>query len=851
MERKRRRQAVARSPKQARPAPAPAAVQAAPASPGQRILELQRSAGNAAVAAALTAPAGPASALLARFVPVVVPGGGPVTHPTEAELKAKTLSEFDEFATKQADWHADKSIGSTAFRNRLRKLLEIARATVGDKQPVLGGCGDMKVDTLLTRKVDSDSSIRKPLQLYGLGVTQGEPTVEIEKTNDIDKALRFGNALVKLQPVLGGPVLKKIMKQKDSRTELEQLIAAGLVDHLIRYVKTCKPVLHANNGSEIESFILLVKTDSVDPVSLKGKLKNVRNFHRFEGRAIKKLLDHQKNTAKKDPFTLILHSAFDHNGAFHRDPNLSDVIERANKVTLMVEGSTSLSEMRGHIAPLAKKYGVSSQIEEVMLAGHGNARSMQMAGKLDANGDEVHERVVTNTPETDKLMKELLTNMASGPKARIVLNACLTASNSVNAPLDADPKKAAKQVQDAIAAQPSLTTYVQMAAAKEGVTVDVKGSNASFGRIPLMDAGGQLDLDPGSAAHLTSTKLQYVEFGGEPQGAMRAVLEEWAKDQLATPPTKNTLDAIDRRLTRTAGSTVWDEAVIRSLYSVVKANPGDGELIRVLGEPAGTLSEMPAEEDERKPSKIDEIPGGHANAILGGLVGADQWTAIKSIPLAIFQKWMRTDTTKRASFLTQLTKFNCSTAQPFVEIDYLDTNAQMGPMLPVAKAAAPPDGELMLSLLGVNADPIEAKSKDFLLAVIGASATFPPAIRTKIDTFWDGVVSPADVEKAIGRGTATPPVGGGVGGATNAPNVDLDGDGTNDFYITPMTRRGAVAARRLNVREQPDLAAGVVAGLSAGARVELIGESGDWYGIEHKGRTRFVHKDWVKLSATP
>ena len=107
-------------------------------------------------------------------------------------------------------------------------------------------------------------------------------------------------------------------------------------------------------------------------------------------------------------------------------------------------------------------------------------------------------------------MAELLRNMAADPNARIVLNGCLTASNSVNTPLDADPATAAAQVQGAINAEPSLATHLGAAAAAAGNRAQVRGANASFGQVGLMDPSGNLDIVPGARAPdplLTAAKV--------------------------------------------------------------------------------------------------------------------------------------------------------------------------------------------------------------------------------------------------------------------------------------------------------------------------------------------------------
>ena len=152
----------------------------------------------------------------------------------------------------------------------------------------------------------------------------------------------------------------------------------------------------------------------------------------------------------------------------------------ATHLTLMIEGKESLAEMSSELGPLARKYGQGNKIQQVMIAGHGNAQVIELAGTLDTaaldaggtNTDAEQGDNLTSstgaTADTDRFMAELLRNMANDPSARIVLNGCLTASNSVNAPLDADPATAAQQVHDAISAEPSLQTYLGAAAAAAG-----------------------------------------------------------------------------------------------------------------------------------------------------------------------------------------------------------------------------------------------------------------------------------------------------------------------------------------------------------------------------------------------
>ncbi|MBK6621388.1 MAG: hypothetical protein IPG32_11130 [Saprospirales bacterium] len=86
------------------------------------------------------------------------------------------------------------------------------------------------------------------------------------------------------------------------------------------------------------------------------------------------------DTSKAKPLTLILHTSIDHNGAFHRDPNFTAVVRDARMLTLMVEGFETLSEFQSQIGPLATTYGQNDRIDQIMIAGHGDAQFMELAG---------------------------------------------------------------------------------------------------------------------------------------------------------------------------------------------------------------------------------------------------------------------------------------------------------------------------------------------------------------------------------------------------------------------------------------------------------------------------------------
>ena len=167
----------------------------------------------------------------------------------------------------------------------------------------------------------------------------------------------------------------------------------------------------------------------------------LRNYHRFEAVALLTLAGNWTDTSKARPLTLILHTPLDHNVVFHHDPALTATITNANNLTLMIEGATSLAGASSLLQPIAHQYGQHGRIDQVMLAGHGESRALDIAGDAtmgtDAQGNpEVQEHfddvdLDGNRPATEAFFRELLNNMDPAGRRRILLNGCLTASNDV------------------------------------------------------------------------------------------------------------------------------------------------------------------------------------------------------------------------------------------------------------------------------------------------------------------------------------------------------------------------------------------------------------------------------------
>lgn len=518
-------------------------------------------------------------------------------------------------------------------------------------------------------------------------------------------ARQKGNALRQLLAVFPAWVLKSAMTD----TVFNSILSAGRIQKLIDYYTTSvpKPIFQADGGDDFKIWNI-AHNEGWDPgtmhtTELGGK---IRNFHRFEFEALKRL---RKNFAsgnvKNLPLTLILHASIDHNGAFHRDPLLTDVIKNPNTFTLLIEGGESLGAYQSQIGPLAAGFGVNGKIDQVMFAGHGNAQIIQMAGTVEQSKDggitEKNDMIGVGDGSTEALFNEILGNMHKDAEAlldpagakyrRILFNACLTNSNDVNVNLDSDDTKARAQITEYIKNNASLATFLGQKAKKDGYGgVKSLGANASIGQVELAKPSGELDLVSPEDPWVTSGKLEYAEHGEEPLGVMRACLEAWAIDPAAT------FDAMQRRVA-VARPAQWDDAIIVGIYKqllTMKAGTSSvGQNIKQWVPIAGDISEMKHDAHLRVGEIGKWLVGGWEavtnKLLLGGLIGTAAFQNENKVRMVWLQIYMRcnpSDGNGPTEFLKQLeNNFDAKTAMvgkgKYVDVPFLVAHNLLTPLL--------------------------------------------------------------------------------------------------------------------------------------------------------------------------
>jgi hypothetical protein len=782
----------------------------------------------------------------------------PANYKTYMQLLSMTCFELDEYANVQADWHSSSTL-TDPQRYWIRSILDFLRTGAN-----LAPCGSIPVVLIKDKMLDKgEAKVKTNLEAYCKAVSESVP-FEYKATANLDKAYVAGANMISLTNNFPAYVLSNAFKQEP----FDDLVLNSLINDLITYYTTSlpKPIFQAEDAMDVRSYYYMRMIDGKDPLSFNAAplTNNIRNYHRFEKAALSKLTTNYGDTSKTKPLTLILHTSIDHNGAFHRDPNLTAVITNPGINTLMIEGKETLDEVKSEITPLAKKYGKKDKIDQVMFAGHGNARAIELAGTIKEKSGKIEEvsdaiDLDSNKTKSDEVFDEVLKNIddtstsaADKQKHRtVVFNACLTNSNEVSSSSAAGltkPDDVKKAFLNNIKTNGSLTSYLQDEATTKNKDLKVKGSNASFGQIKLINpASGNLDLVSSADPKLTASKLDYMEFGTEPTGALRAAVECWASDE------KKCFDAMTRRIARKTKD--WHEVIITKAYEIILAKyKADGPNINKFALQSYYLSEG-AIEDVCRPDFFSALDSGGADMIdmFKALSGANQFTSDKYIPLVMYQNWMTldpADASLKASFINHLEKnYNCHSAKKFVDIDYLDKKGHMTGLL----TGAPSPGKLILALLGVNKSN-QADCKKYVISQVNATDTFDASL--KVNSLLGGISTESDILIKIGKKTAPSSVSVSSAPATKNANVVPFGETKNKVYVDSVSKKGKISkVPEAETFTLPDKTSKKLDNVTKDTDVSIIGSADSFWAIEYKTKdakpkagTVFVDKADITIS---
>lgn len=822
----------------------------------------------------------------------------PADYQTVDQLKAMTLAAFDRHAHAQADWAVGPALNDTAphrqEKDKLRSLLAFARK---DNGLVLGACGRFSVDELVTTAAGGGSSVDLNLSAYSRCASAGRwaGSIHIQQSApSLDLAAQWGAAIRKLETGLGGLVIERVIPQSATYPTLADLVAAaGAVDELIAYYRLARPLFDASNGAEIDSFLAFRGEGGHTKVATyMGTLPEIRNYHRFTKGQLDMLelnkVDAANNHAQLPPLPVcvVLQTSLDHNGAFHRKPSMTDVIRRTTHITLVAEGKATLAELGTELTRFAA-FGRDGRVDEILIAGHGDAKRMELAGDKDIGENNEGTQIYGNSSnqmftvdrqlssqqahtDTDSLIATIRATLRDDPGARIVIRGCLTASNSIpHVNLDADPDTAAQQIRDAIALDPSLATAVKT---KLGVhSAQVRGANASYYNPELLDQVtpmgervGNIDISAPSDPELTNpSKLVYAERGYEPTGVLRATLEAWGTHRV------NALAAVNRRLVDKAGDTGWYETVIRAAFRLIAASPDDARVIAKMIPMVDTLGHLQNRASCSTAALVGAVPDAHVNAVFTELSTAALWTnpAASYLPAVILQYWVAKNAAKVGDLLAFLngTDFTTQSAASFFNLPLIAPRIATLLAIPGAPAT-PPRGSFFLALLWMaeHGDTAPNEAKAYIRAVCGAGQVFPDTCH--VDQLLEGTPERSVLEDAgvVARAGLPPVIDVDLGAPPpREHNVARTGAGNNSHTVDSVTMKCRTwGVRATEVYALP--AGNVVGSIPSGTDLHIIGTTrglqrrtllpnrqADFYAVEYDlgtSKTVFVLAEDVQLT---
>ncbi|WP_438854749.1 SH3 domain-containing protein [Agromyces sp. M3QZ16-3] len=771
----------------------------------KRVSELQRSAGNAAVAALLQRQGAPPVAAPAPFKPA-------------ATLTALTLGELDGYAKDRPDWMTDPTLAA-ATRRDLMDLLRWARR---GSPPPLVPCRPFTCADLIART----ASDRRDVEIFARASSRKDSAVPPDGITSLVDAVALGGAIRELENRLPKADLHRGLGAKDAaKAELKLLADSGKAADLASYFRRAHAYLEADNGRDSRSY----REWGADPADYIGKVADVRNLHRFQQALLDRLILNRADRSRSKPLLLILHSGTDHNGAFHGEAALTSVFTNANNLTLMIEGATSLEAAGARFTALARAYGQAGRVKQVMLAGHGGPTEMEIAGRPGAP-DQIESSAPgsRSRKRTEKFIRGLVAVMAPGPDAHIILNACLTAAEPVADNLPANPALARATILHSLTTNPSIATLLRNMAGGRAV----EGNVASVGAGSYILPTGELHQTiPGDPAASSANPADYVERGHEPEGAARTLVVLWARGGAA---------AVTAALTARKGHAFasYGDQVISAIFDVFESTSDVSGLARVAEQSARGLSEF----DRRDHQTPDDV-WGLENAAAFETALTPKIRGIASIGaggrVALDQVRLAADPS-RVGAISAIVQAAASldVLRRHLAAAWLST--RIADLLPHASAPAPTRAHIMLG----GATWQHAHAEGFFRANAGGGTRLRPPAGETIDGLTDAKPSEDDILDALGIVRAAP-----VGPAAGGGGAGAGGAGPAGPSVESLSKVGRTTAGWLNVREGPDLSAARVDVVPRGARLDIIGQSGAWFAVLFDGHMRYVSKRYVVVLA--
>lgn len=760
-----------------------------------------------------------------------------------------TLEQFDSYTRQQADWFVEPSLTGSE-RADLWGLL--FRST---SPHILAGVGDIKLSALRGLTASDWSA----LDVFSRGCHAGSNTIRIANRSAYTLADRiaYGATLTGIEAVIPPAVLELTV----SEAQLRIIHTQGLLVNLHIYWYLFQPHLQKTDFSEFQNVINLI-TPALGVLPYFSLLGRIRNLHRFTIPTLRGLVTNYADKSRSKPVHLIIHTGHDA-GAFQAAaPQFESLVLTSPNLVLMIEGQPSLASITAEIPNLASTYGQPDsagnyRLAQVMIAGHGQARSVELAGTgapTVSNGSVSYPSesldLDTNYAATSNLLATLMSNMEPA-NARLIYYGCLVGANRVPS------GTAAAAIPGHIAANPSLATFTENLGAGFGMPAGFvqagRASLAGGGATSFQDASGNLDLaanyswDPMA---FSSNPATYLVVGHEPEGVLSAAVEVAA--------TQGPVVAETLLRTRAGQPNVrgwWDDITmlgVNILLSGVAVGSGininkANTLAHMIGIPF--VSRWPSSYAITVAHFVNGV-NNHpaiATSIYAGITATTDYTTTpdnhaRNMRFIVEQARLARGEARAApliSYLDTTPQLNVDALQRYLDVTSI--GAQSSQLFPVGASVT--SGRIRLALAWLQSDPTNVDVRAFLNGQV-TSGPSGPALTAVVRSELGGL-NERGVLRTLGRLTATTPPASGSGPALPNANAEVTGDLLNDVRVESRPYIAEVLSFALNVRTLPSMSGTPYAWLRRGDKISVMGFVHNWAAIDYNGTLGFVHKNYI------
>ncbi|HEY0006844.1 MAG TPA: DUF4157 domain-containing protein [Pyrinomonadaceae bacterium] len=785
-----------------------------------------------------------------------------------------TLAEFRAYTREQADWFVEPTLSAGNVRNNLWSMLLIAE----EGPHILSGIGDLKIPPLLGVS-GADWPV---LRTFCRATHSTGHTVRIfPPLPPLADRIALGRTLSALEAVIPAAVLEVTVSQ----SQLLEVQTLGRMPVLTAYWRDYQPHLEqtytptpGGRGPEFErvlTFLTSLGAAGLAPLNdLRGANANerwVRNLHRFPLPMLLRLVANLADRSGTKRLVLVLHTGHDAPGAFQESARLfSDlVLLSPNNLVLMIEGATSLAAITARIPTITSTWGENvggtRRISQVLIAGHGSAQTVGMAGTgaPNVNAGAVsypEESLDISNPAsratTQALLDALLTNMPPAT-ARILYAGCLVGSTHVAA------GTAAANIPAALAGQQSLGAFTNTRAVAAGIPAGrVQAARASVAlgnATSLFDpATGQLGLSYPFDPNAFGSASSYAASGHEPEGVLRAAVEVGAVNRV----TAETL--LRTRLAMPAVAGDWYDTITRLLVGLaLPAVAGAGVDLQKVNELANVaqipfLAFWPQFGISVAHFTTMVNPQGFALSIYNGVAATPQYTNpaahhTERMRIIVDQGWLAQAGAGQVPTLLAgilATNLPANVFADFLERTVLAPHAAL--LLPPAGPFTP--ARIRLALAWLSLDRTKAEVRSFLTAQVvrapNTPAAFTPAVSAEIAAAG---LTDREILDQLGfapTATAAPAAPGGP--SLPLANLAFPGSATNTALVTGRPYMALIIVPNAIVWQRS--AAGVWTNFQLpspnSVRVTgIMSTNRDWAVVDIGGQLRFILKS--ELSPPP